>query len=48
MLENTYVVIADWSERSKQIAKIWRKLTPDEKQPYLVSYCVLLGKIAAW
>ncbi|XP_052804919.1 histone-lysine N-methyltransferase 2D-like isoform X3 [Mya arenaria] len=26
----------DWSERSKQIAKIWRKLTPDEKQPYLL------------
>ncbi|XP_052230616.1 uncharacterized protein LOC127844448 isoform X3 [Dreissena polymorpha] len=26
----------DWSERSKQIAKIWRKLTPEEKQPYLL------------
>ncbi|XP_059154742.1 histone-lysine N-methyltransferase 2C-like isoform X4 [Physella acuta] len=25
----------DWSERSKQIAKLWRRLTPDEKAPYL-------------
>ncbi|GFN93146.1 histone-lysine N-methyltransferase [Plakobranchus ocellatus] len=25
----------DWSERSKQIAKLWRKLNPDEKAPYL-------------
>uniref|UniRef100_A0A2C9KCS1 Uncharacterized protein n=1 Tax=Biomphalaria glabrata TaxID=6526 RepID=A0A2C9KCS1_BIOGL len=25
----------DWSERCKQIAKLWRKLTPEEKAPYL-------------
>ncbi|GFS15633.1 histone-lysine N-methyltransferase 2C, partial [Elysia marginata] len=25
----------DWSERSKQIAKLWRKLNPEEKAPYL-------------
>ncbi|XP_048237798.1 histone-lysine N-methyltransferase 2C-like isoform X4 [Haliotis rufescens] len=25
----------DWAERSKQIAKLWKKLTPEEKAPFL-------------
>jgi hypothetical protein len=27
----------DWNERAKQIAKIWRRVPPDTKTPYLVS-----------
>lgn len=26
----------EWSERVKQITKLWRKVPPDDKQPYLV------------
>lgn len=29
--------IADWSERVKKIAKAWRELSSEEKQPFLVS-----------
>lgn len=28
---------AEWSERVKQINKIWKKLTPSQKNPYLVN-----------
>lgn len=27
----------DWPTRAKQVAKLWRKATPDERAPYLVS-----------
>ena len=37
--------ISDWSERSKQIAKILRNLTPEEKQPYLVSIVLVCSDI---
>ena len=32
----------DWNERVKQIAKLWRKLSADQKQPYLVNKCFIL------
>lgn len=28
-------VTVEWSERAKQIAKLWRKLTNEQKAPYL-------------
>ena len=41
MLAELHVVvifrIADWSERVKKIAKAWRELSSEEKQPFLVS-----------
>ena len=40
------LLCAEWSERSKQIAKLWRKLKPEEKTPYLVS-CQLILRILA-
>lgn len=31
--------LIDWSERVKKIAKAWRELSSDEKQPFLVRLC---------
>ena len=31
------IVISDWNERSKHIAKLWRKVPTEQRAPYLVN-----------
>lgn len=37
--EHFDICLIDWSERVKKIAKAWRELSSDEKQPFLVRLC---------
>jgi hypothetical protein len=36
----------EWSERAKQIAKLWRKVPTDQRAPYLVSSVYFLNKLS--
>ena len=33
---NNYGGVSEWSERAKQIAKLWRKVPTEQRAPYLV------------
>lgn len=37
-----YVCVSDWSTRVKQIAKLWRKASSQDRAPFVVSFLSLV------